>query len=111
MSSPNVLTNLSMNTDIFPLLICSSLATLVSNLISLSSQNVLIGALENSLSAVKPFICPTSFLKSSQVFSETSARFSFLLFVINLKRVGGCCYLVSIFFIYCGVNLAYFLIF
>ena len=75
MSSLNVLTNLSIIPNLFPLLICSSFATLVSNLISLSSQNFLIGALENSLSPVKPLICPTSFLKSSKVFTETSAFF------------------------------------
>ena len=36
--------------NLLPLLICSSFATLVSNLISLSLQNFLIAALENSLS-------------------------------------------------------------
>ena len=81
MSSLNVLTNLSMIPNLFPLLICSSFATLVSNLISLSSQNFLIAALENSLSPVNPLIFPTSFLNSSKVFTETSALFSFLLFV------------------------------
>ena len=63
------------------MLICSSFATLVSNLILLSSQNFLIAALENSLSPVKPLIFPTSFLKSSKVLTDTSALFSFLLFV------------------------------
>ena len=85
MSSRNVLTNLSIIPNLFPLLIwhniCSSFATLVSNLISLSSQNFLIAELENSLSPVKPLIFPTSFLKSSKVLTDTSALFSFLLFV------------------------------
>ena len=64
MSSRNVLTNLSIIPNLFPLLICSSFATLVSNLISLSSQNFLIGALENSLSPSNPLINPTSSLNS-----------------------------------------------
>ena len=81
MSSLRVLTNLSMIPNLLPLLMCSSFATLVSNLISLSSQNFLIAALENSLSPVKPLIFPTSFLNSSKVFTETSALFSCLLFV------------------------------
>ncbi len=68
MSSLNVLTNLSMIPNLLPFEICSSFATLVSNLILLSSQNFLIAALENSLSPVKPLICPTSFLNSSKVF-------------------------------------------
>ena len=81
MSSLNVLTNLSIIPNLFPLLICSSFATLVSNLISLSSQNFLIGALENSLSPSNPFILPTSSLNSCNVLTDTSARFSCLLFV------------------------------
>ncbi len=60
MSSLNVLTNLSMIPNLFPLLICSSFATLVSNLISLSSQKKLTAALENSLSLSNPLINPTS---------------------------------------------------
>ena len=67
--------------NLFPLLICSSFATLVSNLISLSSQNFLIGELENSLSTSNPLINPTSSLNSWIVFTETAALFSFLLFV------------------------------
>ncbi len=39
MSSLNVLTNLSIIPNLFPFDICSSFATLVSNLISLSLQN------------------------------------------------------------------------
>ena len=81
MSSRNVLTNLSIIPNLFPLLICSSFATLVSNLILLSSQNFLIAALENSLSPVKPLIDPTSSLNSSKVLTDTAALFSFLLFV------------------------------
>ena len=81
MSSRNVLTNLSMIPNLLPLLMCSSLATLVSNLILLPSQNVLIAALENSLSPVNPLICPTSVLNSSKVFTETSALFSCFDFV------------------------------
>ena len=64
MSSLNVLTNLSIIPSLFPLLICSSLATLVSNLMSLSSQYFLIAALENSLSPSNPLINPTSSLNS-----------------------------------------------
>ena len=81
MSSLNVLTNLSIIPNLLPLLICSSFATLVSNLISLSSQNFLIGALEKSLSTVKQLSCPTSFLKSFKVFTDTSAHFSCFDFV------------------------------
>ena len=81
MSSRNVLTNLSIIPNLLPLLICSSFATLVSNLISLSSQNFLIGALENSLSPSIPFIIPTSFLNSWIVFTDTSALFFFFDFV------------------------------
>ena len=81
MSSLRVLTNLSMIPNLLPLLMCSSFATLVSNLISLSSQNFLIAALENSLSPVKPLICPTSSLNPWIVLTDTSALFSFLLFV------------------------------
>ena len=81
MSSRNVLTNLSMIPNLLPLLMCSSFATLVSNLILLSSQNFLIAALENSLSPVNPLMFPTSFLNSSKVFTETSARFSCFDFV------------------------------
>ncbi len=62
MSSRNVLTNLSIIPNLSPLLICSSFATLVSNLISLSSQKFLIAELENSLLPVKPLIFPTSSL-------------------------------------------------
>ena len=62
MSSRNVLTNLSIIPNLFPFDICSSFATLVSNLISLSSQKNLIGALENSLSPSNPLINPTSSL-------------------------------------------------
>ncbi len=61
MRSRNVLTNLSIIPNLFPLLVCSSFATLVSNLISLSSQNFLIAELEIFLSPVKPLINPTSF--------------------------------------------------
>ena len=50
--------------NLFPLLICSSFATLVSNLVVLSSQFVLIGELEISLSPSNPFILPTSSLNS-----------------------------------------------
>jgi len=64
MISLNVLTNLSIIPNLFPLLMCSSFATLVSNLISLSSQIFLIGALENSLSPSNPRINPTSSLNS-----------------------------------------------
>ena len=81
MSSLNVLTNLSMIPNLFPLLICSSFATLVSNLILLSSQIFLIAALENSLSPVNPLILPTSFLKFSNVLTDISALFSFFDFV------------------------------
>jgi hypothetical protein len=81
MSSRNVLTNLSIIPNLFPLLICSSFATLVSNLISLSLQTFLIAALENSLSPVKPLINPTSSFNPWIVFTDTSALFSFLLFV------------------------------
>ena len=81
MSSLNVLTNLSIIPNLFPLLMCSSFATLVSNLISLSSQNFLIGALENSLSPSNPRINPTSSLNPWIVLTDTSALFSFLLFV------------------------------
>ncbi len=81
MSSLRVLTNQSMIPNLLPLLICSSFATLVSNLILLSSQKFLIAALENSVSPLKPFIFSTSTLNSWTVFTEPSARFSFLLFV------------------------------
>ena len=81
MSSLKVLTNLSIIPNLFPLDICSSFATLVSNLILLSLKNFLIAALENSLSPSNPFIVPTSFLKISNVLTDTAARFSFLLFV------------------------------
>ncbi len=64
MSSLNVLTNLSIIPSLFPLLICSSFATLVSNLMSLSSQYFLIAALENSFSPSNPLINPTSSLNS-----------------------------------------------
>ncbi len=67
MSSLNVLTNLSIIPNLLPLLICSSFATLVSNLISLSSQNFLTAALENSLSPSNPLINPTSFLNYCNV--------------------------------------------
>jgi hypothetical protein len=50
--------------NLFPLLMCSSFATLVSNLISLSSQKNLTAALENSLSPSNPLINPTSSLNS-----------------------------------------------
>jgi hypothetical protein len=61
MNYRNVLINLSIIQvpNLLPLLICSSFATLVSNLISLSSQNFLIGALKNSLSPSNPHINPT----------------------------------------------------
>ncbi len=62
MSSLNVLTNLYIIPNLFPFDICSSFDTLVSNLISLSSQNILIAALENSLSPSNPLINPTSSL-------------------------------------------------
>ncbi len=81
MSSLNVLTNLSIIPNLLPLDVCSSFATLVSNLISLSSQKFLIGELENSLSPSNPLINPTSILNSCIVFTDTSALFSFLLFV------------------------------
>ena len=81
MSSLRVLTNLSMIPNLLPLLICSSFATLVSNLILLSSQNFLIGPLENSLSPSIPFIFPTSSLNFFNVATFTSARLFFLLFV------------------------------
>ncbi len=66
MSSRNVLqvTNLSIIPNLFPLDICSSFATLVSNLISLSSQKILIAAFENSLSPSNTLINPTSSLNS-----------------------------------------------
>mgnify|MGYP000560078707 CR=1 FL=1 len=81
MSSLNVLTNLSIIPNLLPLLICSSFATLVSNLILLSSQNFLVAALENSLSPVNPLMLPTSFLKFSNVLTDISALFSFFDFV------------------------------
>ena len=61
MSCLNVLTSLSIIPNLFPFDICSSFATLVSNLILFSSQKVLIGPDENSLSPSNPFIFPTSF--------------------------------------------------
>ncbi len=69
MSSLNVLTNLSIIPNLFPFDMCSPFATLVSNLISLASQNVLIAALENSLSPSNPLINPTSFLNSCKCFN------------------------------------------
>ena len=80
MSSLKVLTNLSIIPSLFPLLMCSSLDTLVSNLILLSLQNFFIAALPNSLSPSRPCIYPTSFLNISSVFTDTSALFYFLLF-------------------------------
>ncbi len=96
MSSRNVLTYQSIIPYLFPLDICSSFATLVSNLISLSSQNVLIAALENSLSPVKPLISPTSFLKSSKVLTDTSALFSFCFLLVRMPRPYGLVYLLVI---------------
>ena len=77
----SVLTNLAIIPSLFPFDICSSFETPVSNLISLSSQNFLIAELENSLSPVKPLIDLTSSLNSWIVLTDTSALFSFLLFV------------------------------
>ncbi len=67
---------------------CSSFATLVSNLISLSSQFFLIAALETSLSPSNPLINPTSSLNSCNVLTDTAALFSCFL-LIHLPRPYG----------------------
>ena len=96
MSSLNVLTNLSIIPNLFPLLICSSFATLVSNLILLSSQNFLIAALENSLSPVKALIDPTSSLNSSKVLTDTSALFLSCFLLVRMPRPYGLIYLLIV---------------
>ncbi len=79
MSSSNVLTNLSIISNLFPSDMCSSFATPVSNRILLSLQNFIIGALENSL--LPSSSNPTSSLNPWIVLTDTYALFSFLLFV------------------------------